>query len=826
MITIRDIHNRLKLLPESAAVGKRYHRFNERAEQVIAKGNPQEIMKLIESGVADDTNSVVLETMLDLYDALYETGNLFNITSYAELIAEKYVSKSRDAKETQTNLKRKIGRVKTAVNTKVNGNIEDITAAIKKAIHGAQANLKTNTAQIQSNVKKGLGKDKEEAKKQAAKNEAFIEGYQKMLDAATKAIYCDRILENYNKLSKRFNIDRIIQENIYMNGIDDTIISICHFVDTYDMPAKVRYNTALECVWYGFGKNFVDCDRKRYVTLITDYYLATGCSRDAAKILLEASMVVDPSDYEGDDMEIIQEEEPEEEFTLKENYMNIHDQILDQVIGMGEVHNIRLLERANFNQIFNKFKASDEEGKETKLGWLVRNLYAKAPNDIVDGTPTLLNYLRLVFVLGTFTLNPVIGAVTLIADLFLSLHMKRENTKKMIECFKKEIATSEQKMKTTNDPDEKARLKKYIAELEKGLKKIDEYYEQQLTDEEVDEKYESEAEDGDDDEFGDGFDGMDDDDFEEMDFNESLIIQSGAIAERLGKLPLTEFAEADMASIVTQAPALVPYLAEAANLYPEMVDKEALLKLVNHEMRKMAGSVRFGESVMFDKSYSYLSQARTTIKYDETPRKTLDPKDTALDFSRRADLLEAFNDAKTTCDYYHPITEGSFTNSIALACEKAKKAMQKLSDKERQISQNIDLAANNTKKAMEKALTTDNRESVIRGSVLPSASKTIKLAITATGLCLIDPVLAVIGALGYLGMSKGYKAKERQMVLDEIEIELKMCEKYIEIAESKNDMKALKRLYTIQKELQQQEKRIKYHMQVKFGQKYYDAHPD
>ena len=56
------------------------------------------------------------------------------------------------------------------------------------------------------------------------------------------------------------------------------------------------------------------------------------------------------------------------------------------------------------------------------------------------------------------------------------------------------------------------------------------------------------------------------------------------------------------------------------------------------------------------------------------------------------------------------------------------------------------------------------------------------------------------------------------MVLDEIEIELKMCEKYIDIAESKNDMKSLKQLLTIQRNLQRQQQRIKYKMKVDFNQ--------
>ena len=64
------------------------------------------------------------------------------------------------------------------------------------------------------------------------------------------------------------------------------------------------------------------------------------------------------------------------------------------------------------------------------------------------------------------------------------------------------------------------------------------------------------------------------------------------------------------------------------------------------------------------------------------------------------------------------------------------------------------------------------------------------------------------------------------MVLDEIEIELKICQKYIDIAEQKNDMKALRELLSIQRNLERQRQRIKYKMKVNFGQKYYDAKAD
>ena len=823
MITIRDIHKRLKLLPESADVGKNYFSYLERAETAINSGNPTKIMKMIESGINDTTNSILLDTMLNLYDALYlNGGNAANIRHYGHLIAEDYVARTRDAKEAQTYLKRKLGRIKSSISTKVGNDVQSVQDAIKSAIEGVKDRLPTNagtaTLTPSNNDQQNNDKPSEE------KNEAFIMSYQNMLDEATKMIYCDRILDNYNRISKRFNIDRIIQENIYDNSIDDTIGYICRLIETYDVPDKVKYNTALETVWYGFAKNYVDCSPSQYTTLITDYFLAKGNNRKMCSKLLEASMIVKKDDYQGD-LEIITEEEPEEENypqlsydSLNAESAHIQDQIRHQLLGVNEIHAIRLNEEVDFNKIFRDFRSSDEEHKETKLQVLIRKLFSKNPNDIVNGIPTVLNYIRIVFVLGAFALNPVIGAVSAIADIFLALKTNREQTKKMLEAVQKEIDISKKKLNSSSNPDEKKRLERYIKELENGYNKIDEYYETKLTDEEVDKKYEEKY--ADDNDSGD-FDFGDFDD-SEFDINEACIVSIGNLAERYDKLPVKKFSKSDIETIIDTAK-LYNEMADVSINLPNILDPTLLESVLDDRIAVEKGKAHY-EGTSYNQTKYLLTEAKSKItnsKINAYDGKTF--YDDLVRLEATVNILEALNDIKTSCDYYHPLIEGSFTNSIKLASEKVKKTLQKLSDKERTISKNIDVAANNTKKAMEKSLTSDNREAVIKGSVLPSASKTIKLAITTAGLALINPALAVIGALGYMAVSKKYKAKERQMIIDEIEIEMKMCEKYIELAESKNDMVALKKLLTIQRELERQRQRIKYNMKVKFGQKYFDS---
>ena len=115
----------------------------------------------------------------------------------------------------QTYLKRKLGRIKSSISTKATNNVQSIQDAIKSAIEGVKDKLPTNTGGSASLTPSNTN---QQDKPSEEKNEAFIMSYQNMIDEATKMVYCDRILDNYNRISKRFNIDRIIQENIYDNN--------------------------------------------------------------------------------------------------------------------------------------------------------------------------------------------------------------------------------------------------------------------------------------------------------------------------------------------------------------------------------------------------------------------------------------------------------------------------------------------------------------------------------------------------------------------------------------------------------------------------------
>ena len=165
------------------------------------------------------------------------------------------------------------------------------------------------------------------------------------------------------------------------------------------------------------------------------------------------------------------------------------------------------------------------------------------------------------------------------------------------------------------------------------------------------------------------------------------------------------------------------------------------------------------------------------------------------------------------------ITENSFTNTLELAKEKLKKAMVDLSDKDKQLSRELDTSVDNVKRGVEKAVESESREAVIKGNLLPSASKTIKTALLTGAAWAVNPALAIIGVVAGIGLSRKTRKKERQLILDEIDTELVMCEKHLQKADSEGDLEAYRQCLQIKKKLQRERIRLKYRMKVSLGEK-------
>lgn len=159
---------------------------------------------------------------------------------------------------------------------------------------------------------------------------------------------------------------------------------------------------------------------------------------------------------------------------------------------------------------------------------------------------------------------------------------------------------------------------------------------------------------------------------------------------------------------------------------------------------------------------------------------------------------------------------GLSLNSIRLYLEGLKAKMKDMSSKEKEISRNLDNNFTRLVKSMKSALISDRREAIIKGSVIPSFSRCIKICIGLAGLGIAtgNPMIPLLTAIGGFAVSKNLTKKERILLLDEIETELEVVDKEISMAESKNQIKKYRALLKYKKDLQRQYQRIKYNVRV------------
>lgn len=802
-ITIADINVRLRGL-RNINPSNNSRILIESAQSIINGKRVRDIKRFIENSVRMDTE-VPFYIYAELFDMVVMNGTCTEICNIGNYIAENAVPKVRDSRATNTLLKGRLTRLQHKLSSPVMDSISDAIGNLKPATPATSAAKPSNDS--------------------SKREEVATEAYRQMIEKCDIMAHCDRVIENYNKVSKRFNLDKLFLENTRINGIEDTVVELCNMIDTYNMPSTIKFNTVIETAWYGFESNCIPYDKSKILETAVDYFLFKEDGLDSCRQILESTLFYDKNEDMGN-IDIFTEEEPETDTE------SVSEAIMHSVVGMHT--NIEpVSESTDFNEIFEKFKKEElpkTDKPESKLKILIDKLYRKDVNSIVDETPDLLRWLRRFFIVGSCAvplIGPVLAAVSLIADKFITIHKEREELPKMLKCFNNEIKASKTKLQSTDDSEEKKKLEKYIKSLEDARDKISTYYNDLLTDEEQDKRFENMAED-------EGYESDDSDfdfDFDDDEFFENSIFgnihrsitsiievgESNAINETSMYKLVSHMNDEDLCN-----------LARLVNRYPETFYKESVVAGINNEiMAIQKGRINF--SSILEKSMrssalaNALSVIETETKYDNAV--------TIFEGANELDIVnEAYRALMIMIDAYenqNHLLEASFTNTLKVASMKLRNAMTKLSDKERNISRSLDIGMNSFKKSIERALTNDNRESIIKGSVLPSFSKILKMCIINAGLIVfgkeVGLVTAVIGTLGYFAVNGKFKAKERQMVIDEIEIELEMCEKYINIAEQRNDMQALRQLLTTKKELERQRQRIKYKMKVDFGQKYYDS---
>lgn len=731
----------------------------------------------------DKSSNLSFDKIIEAFEKVCESGNIGDINTFSCEIAESLVPKVRNGTQAMNYVKMKTRRFKTKLSTKIANKIDKN----KSAAANIAANIQ-NKLQVKGAI--SSTPDNKEAASEAA--------FTRIEEAINTQLQCDRILNNHKILSKYINMDDIFRET---SDVELALDEVCEVVSRFTSDIEVQYNTALENCWYAINKNFVSYDNRDLVNYITDYFLFRESFKEddikSMAYILENNKIFNSEDIEESYRTLSGEKEVKRELTLEE-------QLLEFEFEEGVKVYTEAVNKAQ--QLIDNFKKDTKKTPE-KLKTFITKFFTLSRNNIVDGTPSVLNMIRQFVVLSTLAIGPITFCVTLIANFAIKMHLRRKETAKIRDDIKKEKDKAKKKLDKAKSESTKKRLEEYIKELDNSYKKVDEYYRSLHTD---DENYKRDEEEGydDDESFDFDFD-FGDDDFNIESALKSDIIDTIILAESMNSLPEKNLTDDIISCIPYYTIQEMIAITDFVCISNDLVDRKKLIGTMEeckeNVMEIVTPRSRIGfRSTLADSIYK-LENSVSIVDYSIIDNVILN--------EAIKEIYELNTNVKSGV-----VHELNISNTLKLTADKLKKTAIKLSDKEKAASRTIDSSLNTLRDSAERALRNDNREAIIRGSMLPSASKIIKGAIVAGAAYAVNPAVAVIGVLGAFAANKKLKHKERQLILDDIEVELKMCEKYIRAAEDNNDMKALKQLYTIQKNLERQKQRIKYNMKVNFNQ--------
>lgn len=428
----------------------------------------------------------------------------------------------------------------------------------------------------------------------------------------------------------------------------------------------------------------------------------------------------------------------------------------------------------NSNQIkdiINSFKASNEKST-SKFKNMISRIMTKSPDNIINETPNLFGAVKIMLYIGvaaSSTLGPVFAAVLALVNKLISTHLDLKQAEKLLKHLRSEKEKAEKKLDKLSGKEKDAH-KEYIDCLDQCIKKVSNFISN------IDDENEELNAGSDDDDFG----------FDDLDFGfESTVLESGKLYNNsVTKEILDLLSQSNIEILTCIAPLFDNCTETIANEFYNFVDSE-MKKSKSEIDRKVYSNIlehRGLEKITQEESFVVEVEAVHSLKEILTEAKKVEQK------------KDKFN-----------------LNTLKMAVINFKKKFRDLKGKEQELWKNIDIATVYITKGIQQALTSDRREAIIKGSIIPSFSKCIKSAIAVGAVgAFTGPVGAVITAVGMLGASKILNERERKLLYDEIDTELQVVEKQIQLAENEGDMNQYRFLLNYQKKLTREKHRIKY----------------
>ena len=228
----------------------------------------------------EDTN-IAFNKALDVFIEICNNCNAAQINNECNFLLQEE-NKVRDAIHLQNSIKHKTSRLKTKISTKIQNKMDAASNSLGSSMDILKNKLKTPLGGPASN------------NNGETEGEVAEEAFNRLYEEAKVIAECDRILRNYDKICKRFDLDKIVSEVYSTDDIYESIIELCSCIDTYRLPFIKKYNTALEIANYTLGKNYMNYESKKIIEAVTDYFIfntnISDSNRNDMKIIANNSV--------------------------------------------------------------------------------------------------------------------------------------------------------------------------------------------------------------------------------------------------------------------------------------------------------------------------------------------------------------------------------------------------------------------------------------------------------------------------------------------------------------------------------------------------------
>lgn len=670
----------------------------------------------------DSNIDTAIMKSVDLLLELYKYNDPVVVNKHRQKVLES-ITKVRDANQFKNYLQRKMALHKGRVKNKVSNIVDKVHNDIKNGAKTAVSNI--------ASAVPGSGNGEQ----------AAYETLNMMYKVACENVTYDRIIKNYEKIGKRFDIDKIVIEKVFTK--DDAVretARICKLIDTYNMSSINKFKVATENYLFVLSKNACPYNTVDIVEAAADYFLLNSDDKELYSVALESTL---------NDMA---------------NYNPFGSSDISKIVDkINKPKETDLDEVIDFNT--NRMDAYIAQFKHVPTHSEFVKMIETLPN--VVGMKTYINHMDIIF----DTLNMINDDTT---QYFITLLKFNEA---LLSCYE--------------GKDKVDLIKSLLAIYEQYANKID----KDIVDRMrllVDNINES--------------------------VDESLITLPAKIDMLLESLE--SLAEKDANSLIEESFDRfslndIDGITQLTKLDPSVIKPSGYQTVLKDTLR----TARRKQYKTFE-DYEKID----CIKDNLNKLKDIDDssdEDMSLDEAIISTKVKeaCVNSLYDFTKYPTTLKEMNIVNTIAMASEKVKAKLSDVSADVSNLSRQFDAQMDQLKGVVNtKDLESENREAVIAGNILPKASRIIKLAITAGVGYFINPAISVIVVLGYLGMSLDAQSKERRKVLEEIELELEMTNRYLKKAEDDGSLEKQRELLKIKKKLESQKARLMYNMAFKHGE--------